>query len=168
MVPYIRKIKSLAGKIMINFIREDLDTLKTVLNTPTIRGPKSRLHIGQNVSLQDTLFNTVSGHIYIGDYSFFGEKCMLLTGTHDYNKTLLERQFHPESGNDIHIGKGVWICSGSIILGNTKIADHVVIAAGSVVTKSCLVPGIYGGIPSRLLKPLDQNLPHAQTDRCDL
>jgi hypothetical protein len=38
---------------------------------------RERRHVGNNVSLFDTLFNTVSGHIRIGDKTIFGHNCMV-------------------------------------------------------------------------------------------
>ena len=40
--------------------------------------------------------------------------------------------------------------------GGVTIAPDCIIAAGSVVTKSCLTPGcLYGGVPAKLLKKLN-------------
>ena len=148
---------------MIKFISKvffkfaDLQFLrKKLLLTIVIKGPTDRVHIGDMVDLQDVILNTNSGHIYIGDHSFFGQGCMVLTGTHD--PSLINRarqQDHPKSGRDIRIGKGVWVSSGAIICGNVTIGDNVVIAAGAVVTKDCLDAGIYGGIPASKIRALN-------------
>lgn len=138
------------------FKYSDLEFLRRkLLLTPVIKGPVDRVHIGQMVDLQDVILNTNSGHIYIGDHSFFGTGCMVMTGTHYTAYRDRERQQnHPREGRDITIGRGVWISSGAIICGNVKIADDVVIAAGAIVTKDCLEPGVYAGIPARLLKSI--------------
>ena len=149
---------------MIKFISKvffkyaDLQFLrKKLLLTVAIKGPVDRVHIGDMVDLQDVILNTNSGHIYIGDHSFFGQGCMVLTGTHDPMLTNRARQQdHPKEGRDIKIGKGVWVSSGAIICGNVTIGDNVVIAAGAVVTKDCLDEGIYGGIPAKKLRALNK------------
>ncbi|HNY38748.1 MAG TPA: acyltransferase [Bryobacteraceae bacterium] len=80
---------------------------------------------------------------------------MVLTGGHDYTRFDTQRQWSAPKGNrDIVIGRGVWVGSGAIILGGVTICDHAVIAAGSVVTRSCPQQGIYAGIPARLIKPI--------------
>jgi acetyltransferase-like isoleucine patch superfamily enzyme len=128
---------------------------KKLLLTIVVKGPIERLHLGRNVDLQDAVLNTNSGSIYIGDHSFCGHGCMILTGTHDYSLTNRERQQeHPVGGCDIHIGNGVWIASGAIICGNVTIVDNVVIGAGAVVVKDCLEPGFYAGIPALKIKDL--------------
>ena len=59
--------------------------------------------------------------------------------------------------SEIIIGDNVWICAGAIILPGVKIADHVVIGAGSVVTKSIKEPWcIVAGNPAKLLR----RIPH--------
>jgi acetyltransferase-like isoleucine patch superfamily enzyme len=121
---------------------------------PRIQGPSERVLLGTNVDLQNSFLNTVCGTITFGDNAFCGQNCMFVTGSHDYKKRGVERKEHPDSGNDIVIGKGVWICSGAIVLGGITIADDAVIAAGAVVTRSCTEAGIYGGVPARLVKPI--------------
>lgn len=51
------------------------------------------------------------------------------------------------------IGNNVSIGSNATIL-PVAICDHVVIGAGSVVTRDIVEPGIYAGNPARLLRPL--------------
>ena len=51
------------------------------------------------------------------------------------------------------IGNYVSIGSNATIL-PVKICDHVVIGAGSVVTKNILEPGIYAGNPAKKIKDI--------------
>ena len=51
------------------------------------------------------------------------------------------------------IGSNVLIGSNSTIL-PVKIADGVVIGAGSVVTKDLLIKGIYAGNPAKMLRKI--------------
>ncbi|WP_425328840.1 hypothetical protein [Roseicyclus marinus] len=60
---------------------------------------------------------------------------MLLTGKHDYRSRNDERQKNvTSSGNDIIIGKSVWIASGAIISAPCNIGDNAVIGAGCVIS----------------------------------
>jgi acetyltransferase-like isoleucine patch superfamily enzyme len=126
-----------------------------MLLQPVIHGEESRLHLGQRTDVNDTVFNTMSGEIFVGDFTFFGHGCQVLTGRHDVSIRDLERKEHPASGFDVHIGQGVWVGSGAIILSGVHIADHAVIAAGSVVTRDCNEAGIYGGNPASLIRKID-------------
>jgi acetyltransferase-like isoleucine patch superfamily enzyme len=52
-----------------------------------------------------------------------------------------------------YVGNHVSIGSNATVMPVT-ICDHVVIGAGSVVTKNITVPGIYAGNPARLMRKL--------------
>lgn len=55
------------------------------------------------------------------------------------------------------IGNHVSIGSNSTIL-PVSICDHVVIGAGSVVTKDIKEPGIYAGVPAKLIRKIESKL----------
>lgn len=98
-------------------------------------GSKDRLFLGKDTQVNNALFNTVSGNIYVGDFTFFGHSVSLYTGTHEIKLKGLDRlQGVPPSGRDIVIGKGVWIASNVIVLAPCHIGDNCVVGAGSVVT----------------------------------
>jgi acetyltransferase-like isoleucine patch superfamily enzyme len=129
-----------------------------IINTQVrIWGDHDRLTIAPTAELVNTLLNTASGYITIGEYTFTGHDVSILTGSHDYKTQMAERlsQF-PKSGRDITIGKGVWIGSGAMILGPCQIGDHAVIAAGAVVVGGSIVPegAIMAGIPAKLIKQI--------------
>lgn len=98
----------------------------------------------------EAVLNVASGSITMGEYSFLGQRCMLIAGTHDITKKgKLRKDDVLETGYDITIGKGVFIGAGSIVLGPCTIGDHAVIGAGSVVTAGEYEGGcIYAGNPA--------------------
>jgi acetyltransferase-like isoleucine patch superfamily enzyme len=109
------------------------------------------IHVHETVLCDgETVLNVFSGHITIGENSFFGQRCMLLAGTHYIQKTDAARKYGvPKAGYDIKIGKGVFIGSGAIIIGPCTIGDHAVIGAGSVVPAGEYEGGcIYAGNPA--------------------
>lgn len=89
--------------------------------------------------------------ITIGDWVFFGHDCMVLTGEHDYTKKRKER-IHSANPHPIIIKDGVWIASGSIILGGVTIGEDSVIGAGSVVTHDVPANQLWAGNPARFIK----------------
>jgi acetyltransferase-like isoleucine patch superfamily enzyme len=123
-----------------------------------VHGPEGRLHLGQRCSTMDTLFNVVSGHIYVGDDTAFAHGCQVLTGEHRFFKGK-RADFQPNSpysevpteGNDIHIGERCFIGSGAIILKNVTIGDDVCVGAHSVVTKDLPDGCFAAGIPARVV-----------------
>lgn len=114
-------------------------------------GDRSRLHLDRvTIPLNDLLLNTRSGHITIEKDCFFGHRCMLLTGTHDYKKLGVERLMSvPDSGRDIHIKEGVWLGSGVTVLGPAVIGENAVVAAGSLVIGDVPANTIVAGHPAK-------------------
>lgn len=55
----------------------------------------------------------------------------------------------------IIVGDGCWIGANSLIMPNVVIGNGVIIAAGSVVTKDCESNCLYGGVPAKIIKKLD-------------
>lgn len=125
---------------------------------PTLWGKEERLHISKLAAVDVCFFNTNSGHITIGDYTFAGSGVSILAGSHDMKLTgLLRRDVSMTDGCDIQIGNGVWLASNCVILGPAVIEDHAVIAAGAVVIPGTHVPAgtIYGGIPAKEIGRID-------------
>jgi acetyltransferase-like isoleucine patch superfamily enzyme len=124
-----------------------------------VNGYKDRVKIGEGCSTTNTIFNTVSGNITVGDHTIFGHNCMLLTGRHRFFKgkraKLVEGSEHfretPETGFDIEIGIGCFIASGVTILAPVKIGDHVIIGAGSIVMKDIPSGCFVAGVPAKII-----------------
>lgn len=119
---------------------------------PTLWGSEDRLHISDLASVKACMFNTNSGDITIGDYTFAGSGVSILAGSHDMRLTgLLRRDAELTEGCDIVIGNGVWLASNCTVLGPASIGDNAVVAAGAVVTPGTVIPAdtIYGGVPAR-------------------
>jgi acetyltransferase-like isoleucine patch superfamily enzyme len=163
--------KWLTRKI-INFIKQDpifIDFIddkimrfykKESLKCARIWGDESKLHLGQNVQVNNALINTISGDVFVDDFAFFGHSVTLLTGTHDHKMKDASRQNSvPISGRDIHVGRGVWIGSNATVIGPSQIGAYTVIAAGSVLIGNAESCSIYAGIPAVKVKEL-KNLNH--------
>ena len=133
-------------------------------NTYFIDGDKNRVSIGSRCGLANTLFNTASGSIVIGDRCAFGYNVMLLTGRHNFadgvRASMLNSQETgwgggdvevPPTGRDISIGSGCWIASGVIVSGGVSIGENCIIAAGAVVLQSIPSGSIAAGIPAKVV-----------------
>lgn len=131
-----------------------------LLYVPRIFGDRGRLKIGQGVVLNDALINTSSGSVTLHDYVFFGHGVCLLTGTHDYQQTNLQRQVSvPQSGRNIAVGEGAWLGSNVTVLGPCSIGEHAVVAAGAVVIGDVPARSVYGGVPARHIKDIKLTAP---------
>ncbi len=127
------------------------------LSQPRVWGDRSRLHLEKStIHVNDLLVNTRSGHVTIKEDCFFGHRCMLLTGTHDYKETGVKRlKAVPDSGRDIILERGVWLGSGVTVLGPVHIGENAVVAAGSLVTKDVPKDTIVAGRPAKPIKKID-------------
>lgn len=130
-------------------------------NTAFIDGDRRRVQIGHRVGLANTLINTASGDVTIGDHTIFGYNVMLLTGRHSFSggrrASLGDASAAgwgggtvevPVNGGDIRIGSGCWIASGSIIIGGVSIGNDCIVMAGSVVTRDVPNSTVVGGVPA--------------------
>lgn len=139
--------------------RELLGKLNRQLSiTPTVWGDPDRLEIDDTADVFTCFFNTNSGRIRIGQYTFAGSDVSLLAGSHDPKLTgYLRRDAELSEGCDITIGNGVWLASGCIVLGPCEIGDNAVIAAGAVVAPGTVVPAgaVYAGIPAKEISRLE-------------
>lgn len=96
----------------------------------------------------------VQSHAFICELVTIGDDCFISHGAMFIND-LFEGGGPAKGRKDLwrstKIGNHVSIGTNATILPVT-ICDHVVIGAGSVVTKDITVPGIYAGNPARLLR----------------
>lgn len=124
-----------------------------------VHGPTERLTIGKRVDLANTLFNTRSGRIVIGDGVIFGHNVMVLTGVHDMHLKGSEehRVTLTDDSRDIYIEDGAWIASGVIMTGPVRIGRDSVIGSGSVVVKDIPDSVLAVGNPARVVKSIDHD-----------
>ena len=141
-------------KSILNDVEFIGDLQDTLLKVCSIWGPKTRVHIDEETCLCNALLNTSSGEIYVGAYTFCGHNVSIITGTHDVKQTMDKRMDFKTEGNDIHIGKGVWLCSNVTILGPCIIDDNAVVAAGSIVLPGTHIKSneLWAGNPAKYKK----------------
>jgi acetyltransferase-like isoleucine patch superfamily enzyme len=99
-------------------------------------------------------FSKVQSHSFICELVTIGDSCFIGHGVMFINDLFTEGG--PAAGDKTKwkstlIGNHVSIGSNATILPVT-ICDHVVIGAGSVVTKDISKPGIYAGNPARFIR----------------
>ncbi len=96
----------------------------------------------------------VQSHAFICELVAIGNDCFISHGVmfiNDKFSTGGPAKGRKELWKPTHVGNSVSIGTNATIL-PVEICDHVVIGAGSVVTKDILKPGIYAGNPARMLR----------------
>jgi acetyltransferase-like isoleucine patch superfamily enzyme len=102
----------------------------------------------------------IQSHSFVCELVTIGEDCVVAHGVMFIND--LFAHGGPARGDvalwkSTRIGNHVSIGSNATIL-PVQICDHVVVGAGSVVTRDIKRPGIYAGNPARLIRPLKVGL----------
>lgn len=102
---------------------------------------------------------SIIGHlsIEVGDDVFTGMNVYITDQNHGYEN--LDEPIGKQLPNEqpVSIGESSWIGSGAIILPGSKIGDHVVIGANSVVTGEIPAYSVAVGSPARVVRQYDGN-----------
>ncbi len=112
------------------------------------------VHFGDRVYANYNLMLVDDGEIFVGDDVMMGPNVMLCTATHPVHADL--RRSQVQYNLPIHIGKGVWIGGGSIVLPGITIGENSVIGAGSVVTHDVPANVVAVGSPCRVLRGITE------------
>jgi acetyltransferase-like isoleucine patch superfamily enzyme len=87
--------------------------------------------------------------IIVGENLRLGPGVKIISASHelnDYSKHTINRP--------IKIGRNCWLAANVIILPGIELGDHVVVAAGAVVTKSFGPNLVIGGNPAKVIRDL--------------
>ena len=113
------------------------------------------VHFGNYVYANFNLTCVDDTHIYVGDYTMFGPNVTIATAGHPIWPELRQQAY--QYNMPVHIGKNCWIGAGAVILPGITIGDHVVVGAGSVVTKDLPPDVVAVGNPCRVLRKISEH-----------
>lgn len=89
--------------------------------------------------------------IKIGKNLRTGPGVKIISANHDVNDYAQHVKTRP-----IVIGDNCWLAANAVILPGVELGDHVVVAAGAVVTKSVPSNCLVAGIPAKIVKNLQE------------
>lgn len=110
------------------------------------------VHFGDGVYANFGLTCVDDTHIYVGSHTMFGPNVVLATAGHPMIAGL--RKHGIQYNMPIHIGENCWLGAGVIVVPGVTIGDHVVIGAGSVVTKDIPSNVVAFGSPCRVVREI--------------
>jgi acetyltransferase-like isoleucine patch superfamily enzyme len=115
----------------------------------------SGLHVGNNCFIGDGCLIDLADEIHMADHVTLAERVTVLTHFNvGYEDHPLQKDFPPRS-EPVRFGEGCFVGAGAIIQAGINIGEQALIAAGSVVTKDVEPRTLVGGVPAKLIRPLD-------------
>lgn len=115
-------------------------------------GMGSKISIGDNSGLGEDCYIVAMDEVKIGRDVMIVPEVMISTGNHAYEDPNLLRTERKMLTQPVNVCNDCWFGARAIILPGVSICDRVIVAAGAVITKSIVEPGIYGGNPAKQIK----------------
>ena len=138
------------GKLVERVIYSSRGNLK-VSSRVNIYNPKN-LSVGRNVYIGYCSY-LGGGKIELDDEVLIGPFCSIVAGNHTREND--SYRFGKYDYGQIKIGKGTWLGSHVVVTNNVTIGRGCLIAAGSVVTKDVPDNMMVGGVPAKIIKPIE-------------
>ena len=95
--------------------------------------------------------------VTIGDNVMIGPECLISTVNHPL--TPMGRRKHLGVAKPVTIGNDVWLGGNVVVLPGVTIGNNVVVAAGAVVTKDVPDNCVFGGVPAKKIKDIENDIP---------
>ena len=109
------------------------------------------LEIGTNTIINENCRLDTRGSIRIGNNVSVSAEVTILTADHDMNDNMRGRQ------SPVVIHDYCWIGTQALILPGIELRKGVVVAAGSVVTRSVEMRDVVAGVPAKTLKKREES-----------
>lgn len=129
--------------------------LDNVYSDKDSTGDFSNIDIGNNCYIGDSIYLDLANKIVLEDNVVISGRVSIVTHSDCNRSPYLSKKF-PRSSARVKVEEGAWIGFGTIILSGVTIGKNSVIAAGSVITENIPSYSVYGGIPARKIKDIDE------------
>lgn len=114
------------------------------------------ISFGNNVSIHPMCYLDGAGEIEIGNDVSIAHSTSILTTNHTWNDESIPIKYNKETFSKVKINHDVWVGCGCRILAGVTLHTRSVIAAGAVVTSDVERNSVYGGIPAKLIKKINE------------
>ncbi len=113
------------------------------------------LTVGENCWIGCNLKVHGNGNVVIGNNCDLAPDVTFVTGSHEIGSRI--RRAGEGFNSDIMVGNGCWIGEGAGIMPGVQIGDGCVVAARACVTENVPEDCLTGGVPSKVIKKLEQD-----------
>lgn len=94
----------------------------------------------------------IQSNTFIGNNVIMGPDIKIYTKNHKFDSLEIPIQLQGHTNEKTVIGDDVWLGANVVILPGVTIGNHVVVAAGAIVTKDVPDYAIVGGVPAKVLR----------------
>src|SRR5690554_73856 len=123
-------------------------------------GRKPRVKKGAEISPNATLGDhselgtrcMIQANVHIGNNVIMGPDVKIYSRNHKFDRLDVPIQAQGKNYYETYIGNDVWLGANVIVTAGCKVGNHVIVAAGAVVTKDVPDFAIVGGVPAKVLK----------------
>lgn len=126
----------------------------TIEDFSVVNNGMGAVHIGDNTRVG--ISNVLIGPIQIGNHVIIAQNVVMSGLNHGYEDIHTPIRLQPCTTAKISIGNDSWIGANAVITAGVIIGKHVIVAAGSVVTKSVPDFTIVAGNPARTIKQYNE------------
>ncbi|WP_163534725.1 DapH/DapD/GlmU-related protein [Helicobacter suis] len=142
--------KEQIGELMSELTGKPFDASNWIL-PPFYTDFGRNISFGKNCFVNNCCTFMDRGGISIGDGAFIAPKVCLTTTNHDFHPYKRRVTF----SKGIVIKERVWIGINAVVCPGVTIGENSIIAAGSVVTKDVPPNVVVGGVPAKIIRPLE-------------
>ncbi|UQZ88457.1 acetyltransferase [Deltaproteobacteria bacterium Smac51] len=114
------------------------------------------IHVGEDFLTNYNVTILDVAPVRIGDYCLIGPNTLISTVGHPL--TPKGRREKLSRTAPVTIGNDVWIGGNCTILPGVTIGNNVIVAAGAVVTHDVPDNSLVGGVPAKVLRPLENDV----------
>lgn len=123
-------------------------------------GIKPRVKKGAEISPNATIGDRtelgtrclVQANVHLGNDVIMGPDVKIYSRNHKFNRLDIPISRQGKNYYKTFIGNDVWIGANVIVTAGCKIGNHVILAAGAVITEDVPNYAIVGGVPAKIIK----------------
>lgn len=119
--------------------------------------------IGQHTRVG--LHNTIIGPVTIGSHVNLAQGITVTALNHNFADSNLRIDEQGVTTSPVSIADDVWIGANAVVLPGVSIGQHVVVAAGAVVTKDVPSYSLVAGVPAKIIKNLKSQTSNPDANR---